>query len=122
VKIRRSRLPEKSWPYEPNIGGRGPGEELQITSSAYPHDRFTGRSCPSNFVPNRRAEVHELGQTVRIRSIAKKTVAFLQSRIGVKFCQGVDIVGGHVPLNFLSILRPFGPTPALPTCRKKLAI
>ena len=41
-------------------------------------------------------------ETVKIGPNRKKTVAFLQSQIGLKFLHGVDIIGRHVPVNFLS--------------------
>jgi hypothetical protein len=62
-----------------------------------------------------------LMQTVRVGHHCQKTVADLQSRIGVKFCNGVDIVGGDIPVNFLTDPRPFASKSTYRTSRKNLA-
>jgi hypothetical protein len=47
-----------------------------------------------------------------------KIVAFLPSLINVKFYHGVDIVGGDVPINFVSDPRPFASNPGVPNLSK----
>ena len=66
-----------------------------------PHDRLHFICLPVKFRAKLMSVRAIFGANGPGRTPLSK-VAFLQSRIGIKFYHGVDIVGGDVPVNFQS--------------------